>query len=116
MQPLIDLVGNITQAYTSTVRIVVLGAIVLGAIITAMVMFAAPAVVDQVGARAESISDKAIEAARQEARAQALAEDGWGYSDSVASADADSAGSFEDAGSDYDTRDEYVDDWSAAAE
>ena len=116
MQPLIDLVGNITHAYTSTVRIVVLGAIVLGAIITAMVMFAAPAVVDQVGARAESISDKAIEAARQEARAQALAEDGWGYSDSAASADTESADSFEDTGSDYDTSDEYVDDWSAAAE
>jgi hypothetical protein len=110
MQPLVDLVGNITHAYTSTVKIVVLGAILLGVIITAMFLLAAPALVEEVGARTESISDKAIEAAREEARAHALAEDGWGFSDSAASSDTDAADSFDGGG------DASGDDWGAGAE
>jgi hypothetical protein len=86
---------------------VVFGAIALGVIITAMFVFAAPAVVEQVGARAESISDKAIEAAREEARATALAEDGWGYSDANAGATDSAAANFSDGGGG---------DWGAASE
>jgi hypothetical protein len=110
MQPLVDLVGNITHAYTSTVKIVVLGGILLGVIITAMFLLAAPALVEEVGARTESISDKAIEAAREEARAHAMAKDGWGYSDAAASSETDAA-DFED-----DSDSGSGDDWGAPAE
>ena len=128
MQALADLIGNITHAYTSTIRMVVIGVIVLGAIITGMFMYAAPQVAESVGERAERISEKAIEAAREESRAHAMAEDGWGYSSSAASADTalsdtsdDAISDYEaaqayDSGSDYDTSSEYVDDWASGAE
>ena len=116
IQPVADAVGNITHAYTSTIRTVVIGAVVLGAIITAMFLLAAPAVVEEVGARAETISDKAIQAAREEARAHAMAEEGWGYPNPAASAATDPADSFDDTASDYDSGDEYVDDWGVSTE
>ena len=128
MQGLADLIGNITHAYTSTIRIVVIGMIVLGAIITGTIMYAAPAVVENVGERAERISEKAIEAAREESRAHAMAQDGWGYSSASASADTTMADTSDDASSDYeanqtynsssdyDSRGEYADNWGAGAD
>ena len=116
IQPVADAIGNITHAYTSTVKIVVFGALALGVIITAMFVLAAPAIVEEAGARAETISDKAIEAAREEARAHAMAEEGWGYPDPAASAATDPAGSFDDTARDYDSGDEYVDHWGLNTE
>lgn len=122
MQALADLIGNITHAYTSTIRMVVIGLIVLGAIITAMFMYAAPRVAESVGERAERMTDKAIEAAREESRAHAMAQDGWGYSSSAAAAETDPADDYDstsadyEASSGYDTSSEYADDWGSGAE
>jgi hypothetical protein len=88
----------------------VIGAIVVAGLFVLMIAFTAPAVVESAGASAERISDKAFEAARQEARTQTLAQEGWGYSDANTAA-ADSAAS------DYgDDSAQYGDDWGAPAE
>jgi hypothetical protein len=128
LQALSDLVGTIADTFTRTIWIVILGGVVVVGIVTAMIGYAAPAVVEDVGARAERISEKAIEAAREESRAHAMAKDGWGYSSSSASAETGMADTSDDASSDYeageaydsssdhDSGGEYVDDWGAGAE
>ena len=122
MRAIVDLVDSVAGTWTRTVGMLVIGGIVIAGLFMLMVSFTAPAVVEHVGERAERISDKAIEAAREEARAHAMAEDGWGYSDSAASADTHAADTFDDTSSDYnassshDSGSEYVDDWGAGAE
>jgi hypothetical protein len=112
VREVVDLVDSVASTWTRTIRIVVFGAIAVAAIVMLMIAVTAPAVVDNVGDRAERISEKAIETARQEARAQAMAEEGWGYSDANAGAAADS----EAAGFSEDTGTYSGDDWGAPAE
>jgi hypothetical protein len=107
MRAIVDLVDSITGLWTRTIRLLVLGGIAIAAIFMLMISVTAPAVVENVGDRAERISDKAIEAAREEARATALAEDGWGYSDANAGATDSAATNFSDGGGG---------DWGAASE
>jgi hypothetical protein len=81
MQGIVDLVGAVSNIFTRTIWIVILGGILVVGIISLMIGYTAPVVVDQVGERAERISGRAIEAAREESRAHALAAEGWGYSE-----------------------------------
>jgi hypothetical protein len=86
----------------------VLGGIAVAAIVMLMIAVTAPAVVENVGERAERISNKAIETARQEARVQAMAQEGWGYSDAnTAVADSEASDYGEGTGGD---------DWGTPAE
>lgn len=81
MQALVDMVNS----FTSVVRWIILGIIVLGAIfsflVSGSIYLIAPQVSDDFADRAEVLGERAIESARQEARARDLAEDGWGYAE-----------------------------------
>ena len=114
MRAVVDLVDSIAGTWTRTVRLLVLGGIAVVALIMLMVTFTAPKVAETVGDRAERISDKAIQAAREETRNQSLAEEGWGYSDANAAAAASSAA---DTGDTYDSSyGEPEADWGEASE
>jgi hypothetical protein len=115
MRAIVDLVDSITGVWTRTISILVIGGIAVVAIITFGIGFAAPSVADKVGDRAERISAKAIEAARQEARAQSMAQEGWGYSDANTDA-ATESGSFEADAASYDSSEYSSDDWGSASE
>ena len=92
-------------------RILVFGGIAVAAIVTLMIGLTAPKVIDTVGDRVERMGDKAIAAAREEGRAHALAEEGWGYSD----ANSDAANAAADDFSD-DSSEPAGDDWGTPSE
>ncbi len=92
MQWLVDLTGTVASTYTRIIWILILGGIAVVAIVSLLIGYATPAVVEEVGERAERISDKAIEAARDERRAEELADEGWGYSDTAADTSGDEWG------------------------
>jgi hypothetical protein len=96
MREVVDLVDSVASTWTRTVRMVIIGGIVVVAIIMLTVSLTAPAVIEEVGDRAESISDKAMQTAREEGRAHALAQEGWGYSDANSGAANSAAGDFAD--------------------
>ncbi|WP_407874809.1 hypothetical protein [Qipengyuania nanhaisediminis] len=79
MQALVDFVDSLT----GVVRLAILAITGLGVIITLIAAssfsYVAPQVAEDYADRAENNADKAIVAAREEARARSLAEDGWGY-------------------------------------
>ncbi|WP_299193757.1 hypothetical protein [uncultured Erythrobacter sp.] len=79
MQALVDLVDS----FTGVVRLVILAifgfGIVVALFMTVTFSVVAPKVAEDYGERAEAFGDRAIEAAREEARARDLADDGWGY-------------------------------------
>ena len=81
MRALVDLVDSIS----GTIRFIILAIMGFGLIVTIMVwgsiLVIAPQVSEDYADRAEEFGDRAIEAAREEARARDLAEDGWGYSE-----------------------------------
>lgn len=88
MRTIVDLVDSLT----GTVRFVI-GALLLCGfgivlLMTVGASVVAPQVADKFAERAENIGEKAIDAAREEARNRELARDGWGYSDSGSSRDA----------------------------
>ena len=114
MRDFVNLVDTVASSYLRGVRLLILGAIALGVILFLFLGYATPVVVEEVGARAESITDKAIEAAREETRAAAMAEEGWGYSEGSDS----SEGSFaaEDAGTYDESYGEPTDGWGEATE
>jgi len=79
MQALVDLVGTIAGSIQRIVALVLVAGLILSLIVTFGLQSAAPVVADKIGERAERMGDKAIQAAREEHRAAALAKDGWGY-------------------------------------
>jgi hypothetical protein len=83
MRALVDLVDSVTSVFNRSVWMLVIGGIVAAAIIALVIGFTTPTMVHEVGERAERISEKAIEAERRERRERALAEEGWGYSDTA---------------------------------
>ena len=111
MQGILQLVEAVTGTFTRGIWILVAGGVAVVAIISLTVGFAAPAVVDKVGERAERISEQAIEAAREESRAHQLAQDGWGFSDTTDSSAGTDAADFED-----DSSGTHDDDWGAPSE
>lgn len=111
MREIVDLVDSVAGTWTRTVRIVVIGGIVVAGLFMLMITLTAPAVVENVGERAERISDKAMAVAREEGRAHALAEEGWGYSDANTNAGNTTSDDFsEDSGG------SSGDDWGAPSE
>jgi hypothetical protein len=100
VRAIVDLVDSISSTFTRTIWILIIGGVAVVGIVMLMIGVTAPAVVEEVGERAESISEKAIEAAREEQRAHALAQEGWGYSDSTAAASDTGAADYHDDGSD----------------
>ena len=92
MREFVNLVDTVASSYLRGLRLLILGAIILAIIVFLFLGYAAPVVVEEVGDRAESIGDKAIEAAREEHRAAALAEEGWGYSDTASGSSDSSTG------------------------
>jgi len=118
MQVLVELVNTVAGTYLRGIRFLILGGIALVAIFFLFLGYAAPVVVDKVGERAESISDKAIAAAREEGRAHALAADGWGYSEGSDTTESsfapDTAATYDDT---YDeSYGEPVEDWGEPTE
>ena len=81
MRALVDIVHNMTSTVRFIMAALVLGGIVIALLMVGGVSIIAPQVADNYGERAERLGERAIEAAQEEARAQALAEDGWGYSE-----------------------------------
>lgn len=77
-------IADILDSFTGIVRMIVGGIVLMGLVfglmMTVGVSYVAPQVADNYGERAERLGEKAIAAAREEERARALAEDGWGYS------------------------------------
>lgn len=104
MQALVDMMDS----FTGVVRLVILAIFGFGVIVTLVMTFSfsvvAPQVADNYAERAEAFGDRAIEAAREEARARDLAEEGWGYDDrrsgagSSTDADGDTVGGWADDG------------------
>jgi len=84
MQALVDLVGTITGSIQRIIALVLVAGLILSLIVMFGLQSAAPVVADKIGERAERMGDKAIQAAREEHRAAALAKDGWGYDSSSA--------------------------------
>lgn len=114
MRAVVDLVDSIAGTWTRTISILVMGGIAVVAIVTLIVSLSAPAVVESVGDRAERISNNAIEAAREEGRAHALAQEGWGYSDANTAATNATADDYADEpAEDYG---EPADDWGTPSE
>ena len=118
MQVIVDLVGTVSNLFTRTIWILIIGGIVVVGIVSLMIGYTAPAVVAEVGERAERISNKAIETAREEGRAHALAADGWGYSEgsdtSERSFAPDTAATYDDT---YDeSYGEPAEDWGEPSE
>lgn len=111
MRAVVDLVDAIAGTWTRTISILVIGGIAVVAIVTLIVSLTAPAVVENVGDRAERISNNAIEAAREEGRVHALAQEGWGYSDNNSDTANSAADDFSDDGSEP-----HGDDWGAPSE
>jgi hypothetical protein len=104
MREFVNLVDTVASSYLRGIRLLIFGALALALIVFLFLAYAAPVVVEEVGERAESISDKAIDAAREEQRAAAMADEGWGYSDTPASsADGRAADYAETSGEDWGT-------------
>ena len=115
MREIVDLVDSVAGTWTRTVKIVVIGGIVVAGLFMLMITLTAPAVVEEVGDRAERISDKAMAVAREEGRAHALAEEGWGYSDGNSDAAYSTADGFSDDASErYDS--DYDPEWGEPSE
>ena len=81
MQALVDMVDSIS----GTVRLFILAIMGFGVIVTLLMTVSfsvvAPQVAEDYADRAEALGDRAIEVAREEARARELADDGWGYAE-----------------------------------
>lgn len=94
MQAFVDMVGNIVWGIQKFYMMLLLFGFAVTVVIGLTIYATAPTVAERVGERAERFGDRAITAAQEEARAQALAEDGWGYSEPGSSYDdqGDSAG------------------------
>jgi hypothetical protein len=104
MREFVNLVDTVASSYLRGIRLLIVGGLVLAVIVFLFLAYTAPVVVEEVGERAESISDKAIEAAREEQRAAAMADEGWGYSDTTASSAESRAADFaETSGDDWGT-------------
>ena len=114
MREIVDLVDSVAGTWTRTVKIVVIGGIVVAGLFMLMITLTAPAVVEEVGDRAKRISDKAMAVAREEGRAHALAQEGWGYSDANTAATNATADDYADEpAEDYG---EPADDWCTPSE
>ncbi len=82
MQALVDIVNGGTGSIQRIFAFFIIGGLILAGILTLGATTAAPVVADQIGARAESLGEKAIEAAQEERRAAEMGKDGWGYGES----------------------------------
>lgn len=81
MQAFVDLVGKIIWSIQKFYMMLLFFGFAVTVVLAITIYATAPTVADEVGDRAERLGEQAISAAREEARAQALAEDGWGYGD-----------------------------------
>lgn len=82
MRALVDLVDSLSGTVRFFIFAIMLGGIAITVVMTAGVSYVAPKVAADYGERAERFGERAIAAAREEARAQELARDGWGYDNS----------------------------------
>ena len=87
MQAFVDLVGGIVGSIQKMILVLIGAGILISIIIGLTITATAPVVADEMGERAERFGDKAIKAAREEQRAEQLAEDGWGYGSTGSSDD-----------------------------
>ena len=79
MRALLDIVTTVTGSIRFIVGMFVLCIFGLGLVITMGATVVAPAAADKVAQEAERAHDKAIDAAREEARNKSYAAEGWGY-------------------------------------
>ncbi|TIX51453.1 hypothetical protein [Alteraurantiacibacter aquimixticola] len=77
---MVDFVDGMVGNVQRLVGMLIFAGLSLVAIIMLGLHFTAPVVAEQVSERAEALGEKAIEAAREERRAEQLADEGWGYS------------------------------------
>ncbi|MFU7528390.1 hypothetical protein [Qipengyuania sp. ASV99] len=87
MRAFVEIVENMTGVVRLIIGALVLCSLGFGLLMTLGMTYVAPKVAQDYGERAERIGERAIAAAQEEARARALAEDGWGYGDPAASQD-----------------------------
>lgn len=83
MNGFLQVMNNVTGSIRFIVGMFVLCIFGLGLILTVGAGVIVPQAAEKVGERAERAHDKAIEAARQEARNRSYAAQGWGYEDSA---------------------------------
>lgn len=82
MRGLLDIVENMTGAFRLVIGIIALLGFLFWLTTLASISVIAPKVAKDYGERAERLGESAIAAAREEARARELGEDGWGYESS----------------------------------
>ena len=92
LRELQQILDTVSGTVTETVRLFVLGIFAIVVVLSIAGWLTAPVIAEKAGEHAERISEKVIEAERQELRARALAAEGWGYSDPAR----DDADRFED--------------------
>jgi hypothetical protein len=79
MRALVDIVTTITGSIRFIFGLFFLCIFGLGLMVTAGATYIAPVAAEKVAEKAEKAHDKAIKAAREEARNRSYAADGWGY-------------------------------------
>ena len=94
MRTFVEIVENMTGVVRLIIGALVLCSLGFGLLITLGMTYVAPKVAQDYGERAERFGERAIAAAQEESRANALAEEGWGYGD--ASSHVGSAGQTSD--------------------
>lgn len=82
-----EVLGSVTNSIRFIVGLVVFCILGLGLMFTAGASYIAPKAMDTVVDRAESISEKALEAEKARIRDVQLGAEGWGYSDQPVSGD-----------------------------
>jgi hypothetical protein len=75
MRALVEIVENLTSSVRFVVGALVLAGLAVGLMFTIGATYAAP----EIAERAQVFGDKALKVAQEEARAAAMAEEGWGY-------------------------------------
>ena len=79
MRVLVEVVENLTSSVRFIVGTLVLAGLAIGLMLTIGTSYAAPKVAEAIADRAADFGDKALKAAQEEARAKAMAGEGWGY-------------------------------------
>lgn len=95
MRAIVDIVTSVTGIFRFIALLFFLCIFGFGLMITAGTSYVAPKAAESIAKRAESVSEKAIEAAQLEARNAQLGQEGWGYSNEPVR----SSGSASDGGS-----------------
>lgn len=81
MRGIVEVVGTVAGSIRFIVAMFFLCILGLGLILTIGAGVVAPQAADKVAERAERAHDRALEAARNEARNRSYASQGWGYDD-----------------------------------